>query len=96
MGRLIMFDGPKPNNIEDWVCVFERGTEYEVEAAKNYLSSLDIPSNILSKRDSAFSLNVGETALVYLYVPKEYEQEAREAIDELDLPSDSNVDQEEE
>lgn len=91
-----MFEGPKPNEIEDWVCVFERGTEYEVESAKNYLSSLDIPSNILSKRDSAFSLNVGETALVYLYVPNEYEQEAREAIDELDLPSDSNVDQEEE
>ncbi|SHE97918.1 Putative signal transducing protein [Fodinibius roseus] len=89
-----MFDGPKPNEIEDWVCVFERGTEYEVESAKNYLSSMEIPSQILSKRDSAFSLNVGETALVYLYVPKDFEQQAREALEELELPEDSNREEE--
>lgn len=90
-----MMDGPKPNEIEDWVCVFERGTEYEVESAKNYLSNLNIPSNILSKRDSAFSLNVGEAALVYLYVPKEYEKEARAALEEVDLPA-ADADNEEE
>lgn len=89
-----MFEGPKPNEIEDWVCVFERGTEYEVESAKNYLSSMEIPSQILSKRDSAFSLNVGETALVYLYVPKDFEQQAREALEELELPDDSNREEE--
>lgn len=89
-----MFDGPKPNEIEDWVCVFERGTEYEVESAKNYLSSREIPSQILSKRDSAFSLNVGETALVYLYVPKDFERQAREALEELDLTGDSNREEE--
>lgn len=83
-----MFDGPSPNEIENWVCVMERGTEYEVEMAKNYLSNLEIPSNILSKRDSAYSLNVGEMALVYLYVPNEYEQQARRALAECDSPSD--------
>lgn len=91
-----MFDGPEANEIEDWVCVFERGTEYEVESAKNYLSNMDIPSQILSKRDSAFSLNIGDTALVYLYVPKDYEQQAREAIEGLDLSADSDSDKEEE
>lgn len=89
-----MFNDPKPNEIEDWVCVFERGKEYEVESARNYLSSMEIPSNILSKRDSAFSLNVGETALVYLYVPKEYEQQAREALEEMDMPTDSGNEEE--
>ena len=89
-----MMDGPKPNEIEDWVCVYERGTEYEVQSAQNYLSSLEIPSNILSKRDSAFSLNVGETALVYLYVPKEYEEEARSALAEVDLPGDPDNEEE--
>lgn len=82
-----MFDGPKPNEIENWVCIMERGTEYEVKLAKNYLANLQIPSNILSKRDSAYSLNVGEMSMVYLYVPKEYEQEARSAIEEWDRPS---------
>ncbi len=79
-----MFDGPKPSDINNWVCVLERSTELEVQQVKGYLANRNIPSNILSKRDSAFSLNVGETALVYLYVPKEYEEEAREALDELD------------
>ncbi|MFH5831793.1 putative signal transducing protein [Halalkalibaculum sp. DA3122] len=79
-----MFDGPKPSDINNWVCILERSTEYEVELVKGYLSNRNIPSNILSKRDSAYSLTVGETALVYLYVPQEYEEEAREALEELD------------
>lgn len=77
-----MFDEPNPNDVENWVCVMQRGTEYEVEMAKNYLSNLKIPSNILSKRDSAYNLNVGDMALVYLYVPQEFEQKARRALAE--------------
>jgi hypothetical protein len=69
-----MFKGSKPNKIDNWVCVLERGTEYEVELAKSYLSSLKIPSNILSKRDSSYSLNIGEMSMVYLYVPVEFEK----------------------
>lgn len=79
-----MFDGPRPSKINNWVCIMERGTEYEVELARGYLSNLKIPSNILSKRDSAYSLNVGETALVYLYVPEAHEEEARKALAEWD------------
>lgn len=75
---------PKPNEIENWVCVFEASTDLEVEMAKNYLSNLKIPSNILSKRDSAYSLTVGEMALVYLYVPNEYEKKARKALAKLE------------
>ncbi len=85
-----MFNDPTPNDIDNWVCVMERSTNYEVEFAKNYLSNLEIPSNILSKRDSAYSLNVGEMALVYLYVPEEYEEEARRALDEIELPGEEN------
>lgn len=84
-----MYEGAKPNEIENWVCVMERGTEYEVEMAKNYLADQDIPSNILSKRDSSISVNVGEMALVYLYVPREYEEEARKTLKEFELPDDS-------
>lgn len=78
------FKGPEPNKIENWVCVLERGTEYEVELAKSYLASLKIPSNILSKRDSAYSLNIGEMSMVYLYVPKEFEKKARYALSNLE------------
>lgn len=77
-------DSPKPNDIENWVCVLEANTDLEVEMAKNYLSNLKIPSNILSKRDSAYSLNVGEMAMVYLYVPVDFEKKARQALADLE------------
>ncbi|MBO6525392.1 MAG: hypothetical protein JJ971_16300 [Balneolaceae bacterium] len=79
-----LFDHPKPNDIDNWVCVLEGSTDYEVDMAKNYLSNLKIPSNILSKRDSAYSLVVGEMALIYLYVPVEFEKKARKALAELE------------
>jgi hypothetical protein len=90
-----MLRDPKPNEIENWVCVMERGTEYEIEMAKNYLSNLEIPSNILSKRDSSYNLNIGDMALVYLYVPKEYETQARKAVAEWDEAAENAIDEEE-
>ena len=89
-----LFDHPKPNDIENWVCVLESGTDYEINLARNYLANLKIPSNILSKRDSAYSINVGEMALIYLYVPREFEKQALQALEEMnpgDLP-DSGAD----
>ncbi len=77
------FSGSSPNKIDNWVCVMERNIEFEVEMAKNYLANRRIPSNILNKRDSAHSINVGEMSLIYLYVPKEFEKRARKALAEL-------------
>jgi len=77
------FRGSAPNKIENWVCVMERHIEFEVDMAKNYLSNHRIPSNILNKRDSAHSINVGEMSLIYLYVPKEFEKRARKLLAEL-------------
>ncbi|MFV1883358.1 MAG: hypothetical protein ACMZ7B_02565 [Balneola sp.] len=92
-----MFDLPKPNDIENWVCVLEGSTDYEVDLARNYLSNLKIPSNILSKRDSAYSLIIGEMALIYLYVPVEFESKARNALAELEASNpEFNSDEEEE
>ncbi|MGF1672002.1 MAG: hypothetical protein ACFCU6_16280 [Balneolaceae bacterium] len=79
-----LFDGPKSSNIKNWVCVMERGTEYEIELARSYLANLKIPSNILSKRDRAYSLNIGETSMVYLYVPIDFEYKARKALKALE------------
>lgn len=79
------FDSPGPRDIKNWVCILERGTEYEIAMAKNYLSNMKIPSNILSKRDSSYNLNIGETSMVYLYVPREYENRARKALKDLEV-----------
>lgn len=77
------FNRSEPNEIENWVCVMERHLEFEVEMAKNYLSDRRIPSNILNKRDSAHSLNIGEMSRIYLYVPQEFEKRARKALAEF-------------
>jgi hypothetical protein len=79
-----LFNSPKPNNIDNWVCVFESGQNYEVDLARNYLSNLKIPSNILSKKDTAYSLGVGDMSHIYLYVPKDYEEKARAALNEFE------------
>lgn len=79
-----LFNHPKPNDIENWVCILEGSTEYEIDLARNYLSNQKIPSNILSKRDTAYSLVVGEMALIYLYVPVEFEKKARQALKEFE------------
>ncbi|GEM_PF-389422 len=86
-----MWKDPEPNDIENWVCVFECGTEYEAEMAKNYLANLEIPANILSKRDSSYNLNVGDMALVYVYVPRDYGEQAYEAINEWRDPEEGEV-----
>ena len=59
-----------------------------MELAKNYLSNLKIPSNILSKRDSSYNFNFGEMSMVYLYVPKEFEEKARKALAGLNEQED--------
>jgi hypothetical protein len=87
-----MFSDPKPNDIENWVCVLERSTKLEVEMAKSYLSSLKIPSNILSKQDSSYSLSVGDMSFAYLYVPDEFEKQARQALEELDNAEEDGED----
>lgn len=79
------FSDPRPNEIENWVCILEGSTDLEINMARNYLANLNIPSNILSKRDSAISLNVSEMAMVYLYVPVEFEKKARKALQNLDM-----------
>lgn len=78
-----MIKGSEPNKFENWVCVLERGTEYEVQLTKNYLENQDIPTSILSKKDSSLTMTIGEMSMVYLYVPKDFEKAARAAIREF-------------
>jgi hypothetical protein len=87
----MFFKNPQPNNIDNWACIYESSTDYEAEMVKNYLANQNIPANILSKRDSAYSLNVGEMALVYVYVPNEFEDRAKEAMQVWE-EAESNVD----
>lgn len=90
---MIFSQRQRADNIDNWVCVMESNAQFEVEMAKNYLSNQRIPSNILSKRDSAHSLNIGEMSLIFLYVPVEFEKKARRALAEFQEKLDEEPDE---
>lgn len=77
-----MFREIKPDPIENWVCVYETGTQYDAEMVQNYFNDQEIESQILSKRDSAYNLNIGQMAMVYLYVPADQAEKAQKALDD--------------
>lgn len=91
-----MIKGSEPNKFDNWVCVLERGTEYEVQLTKNYLENEDIPSAILSKKDSSLTMTIGEMSMVYLYVPKEFEKSAKLAIREFQVSETSDEENDDE
>lgn len=72
----------KADEFDDWIVIYQTSTDVDVQMVKNYLEDKGIECQILSKRDSAYNLNVGEMALIYLYVPKVKEQKARDLIEE--------------
>ena len=73
-----------PDNIKDWVCVYESGKEFEADMIRNFLADREIPAHILSKKDSAYQVNFSDLSLIYVYVPVEYEVEAKKALVELE------------
>ncbi|MCH8495235.1 MAG: DUF2007 domain-containing protein [Balneolales bacterium] len=77
-----MFKDQEPNKIENWTCVYQTGTEYDAEMVKNYFADQEIDSQILSKRDRAYNMNIGQMSMVYVYVPNDQVKNAEKALDD--------------
>jgi hypothetical protein len=75
-----MFSDSKPNHVDGWICVYQTGSDVDASMVQNYLESCEIEAQILSKRDSAYNLNVGDMAQIFVYVPADYENEARDVL----------------
>lgn len=91
-----MKDKSSPDEIENWECVYETGTPYEAEMVKNSLQNMEIPCQILSKRDSPFNVNIGDLALIYVYVPKDFADQAHKMIADFEPPAYDDPDESEE
>lgn len=91
----MMKDRSSPDHVENWECIYETGTPYEAEMVKNSLQNMEIPCQILSKRDSSFNVNSGDLAIIYVYVPNEFADQARKMIENFEPPSFDNGDEEE-
>ena len=61
---------------EGWVAVFRTGTDYEADLVRDRLDDAGIPAVVLTQRDHAFNLTVGDLAPVNVMVPPEHVDEA--------------------
>jgi hypothetical protein len=68
-----------------WVSVFETGTDFEADLVRDRLDEANIPAVVLTQRDHAFNLNVGDMATVHVMVPPEHEAAARAVVEAAPL-----------
>lgn len=62
---------------EGWVTVFSSGTDYEADLVRDRLDDSGLKAVVLTQRDHAFNLNVGDLTGVHVLVPPEEVEEAR-------------------
>jgi hypothetical protein len=67
---------------EDWVSVFRTGTDYEADLVRDRLDDSGIPAVVLTQRDHAFNLTVGDLAAVHVMVPPEQADRATSLLEE--------------
>lgn len=66
---------------EDWISVFETGTDYEADIVRDRLDDAGLAAVVLTQRDHAFNLNVGDLAAVHVMVPPDAVEDAREILE---------------
>ena len=67
----------KDTRYEGWIAVFKTGRDYEAEVVRDRLDDAGLSAVIMSKRDSAFNLNVGSLSDIFVMVPPRDAAEAR-------------------
>jgi hypothetical protein len=68
-----MTDG---NTYEGWTAVFQSGTDYEADIVRDRLDDAGIPAVVLTQRDHAFNLTVGDLSPVNVMVPPTHTEQA--------------------
>ena len=71
-----------PRTYQDWVAVFNTSTDYEADLVRDRLDAAGIAAVVLTQRDHAFNLNVGDLAPVRVMVRPEDVGAAQEVINE--------------
>ncbi len=65
---------------EGWISVFECSTDFEADLVRDRLDEEGLGAVVLTQRDHAFNLNVGDLAPVHVMVRPEEEKEARDLL----------------
>jgi hypothetical protein len=77
---------------QDWVTVYTTGTDYEADLVRDRLDDSDIPAVVLTQRDHAFNLNVGDLSAVRVMVPPDHAEAAVELI-QSEIVSDEELEE---
>lgn len=67
----------KDTRYEGWLAVYKTGKDYAAEVVRDRLDDAGLSAVIMSKRDSAFNLNVGSLSDIFVMVPPRDVDEAR-------------------
>ena len=51
-----------PKKYEGWIAVFSSGTDFEADLVRDRIDDAGIPAVVLTQRDHAFNLTVGDLA----------------------------------
>lgn len=75
---------------QGWVVIFTSGTDYEADLVRDRLDDAGMDAVVLTHRDHAFNLNIGDLSGAHVLVPPAQEAEARallnaEPISDADL-----------
>lgn len=75
-------DKIRPDEFDDWKCVYETSIESEANLVHEYLQDQGVSCQILSKKDSSFNVNFGDLSLIFVYVPENEVRKAEKALKE--------------
>jgi len=70
------------SSYEDWISVFRSSTDYEADLVRDRLDDGGIPAVVLTQRDHAFNLTVGDLASVHVMVPPDQAEQAVSLLEE--------------
>ncbi len=74
---------PKKGKFENWKLVYTTNMPMDAEHYKANLEGANIPVQILSQFDSSRMITVGDFAVVKIFVPEEYYDDAKQIIDDI-------------
>ncbi len=80
------------NTYEGWSVVFESGTDYEADLVRNRLDDAGIPAIVLTQRDHAINLTIGNLAQVRVLVQPEHVEAAARLLS-ITPPTDEELEQ---
>lgn len=66
---------------EEWDIIFTSGTDYEADLVRDRLDDAGLDAVVLTQRDHAFNLNVGDLSDVHVLVRPGQAEEAREILE---------------